>query len=185
MLNRPAEWKKPRRIFVDSMSDLFHRDVPDSYLDKVFDQMETVDWHIYQILTKRADRMRRYLQKRYGLRSIPPQIWLGVSVEENAFAWRADMLRKMGATVRFLSLEPLLGSVDRVSLDGIAWVIVGGESGPGHRSMALDWVRNVRDRCAEGGIAFFFKQWHKSSTGRILDGRTWDEMPDQPRARAR
>ena len=176
MLSRPSQWKAPRRIFVNSMSDLFHIDVPDAYVDKVFNVMEEVDRHTYQLLTKRPERMRRYLSKRYS-RSVPRHIWLGVSVESNAYAWRARMLRDIDVPIRFLSLEPLLGPVDEVDFSGISWVIVGGESGPGRRYMDPTWVRSVRDRCELEGVAFFFKQWHKASTGRELDGRTWDGMP--------
>ncbi len=177
MLEKPAEWKKPRRVFVDSMSDLFQSGVPDDYLDQVFDRMENVDRHVYQVLTKRPERARRYLRKRYAKQAMPEQIWMGVSVENNDYGWRAEMLREVRATIRFLSVEPMLGPIDRVALDGIAWVIVGGESGHGHRPMNVEWVRDVRDRCGFAGIPFFFKQWHKKNTGRLLDGRTWDEIP--------
>jgi protein gp37 len=177
MLLRPEQWRKPRRIFVNSMSDLFHRDVPDEYVDRVFEVMERVDHHIYQVLTKRPERMRRFLQSRYLARRAPANIWLGVSVESNEYAWRADMLRDTPAALRFLSMEPLIGATNRVSLIDIHWVIVGGESGPRHRPMDIAWAREIRDRCKESGIAFFFKQWHKAGTGRQLDGRTWDEMP--------
>jgi protein gp37 len=178
MLDRPGTWKKPRFIFVNSMSDLFHRFVSDDYIDEVFNRMERFDWHVYQLLTKRPERMRRYVKDRYSERPIPIQIWLGTSIESNDYAWRADMLRECNAAVRFLSIEPMLGPVNRVSLEGISWVIAGGESGPGRRPMESLWVRDVRDRCTSTGVAFFFKQWHKAGTGRMLDGRTWDEMPD-------
>jgi protein gp37 len=181
MLPRPAQWRGSKRIFVNSMSDLFHRDIPDEYIDRVFDVMEGVDRHIYQVLTKRPERMRRYLRKRYLGTTAPVQIWAGVSVESNAYAWRADMLRECPVSVRFLSMEPLIGSVDQVSINDLHWVIVGGESGPGRRPMAPSWVRDVRDRCVAQQIAFFFKQWHKAGTGRELDGRTWDEMPREAR----
>jgi len=177
MLDRPSEWKSPRRIFVNSMSDLFHVGVPDAYLDEVFGQMEAVDQHVYQILTKRPERMRRYLRKRYRDQVVAPHIWIGVSVENNDYAWRADMLREVPAVVRFLSIEPMLGPVDRVLLNGISWVIVGGESGPRYRPMDVAWVRDVRDRCINGGISFFFKQWHKADTGRLLDGAYWNQQP--------
>ena len=177
MLDRPGTWKSPKRIFVNSMSDLFHVGVPDEYLDRVFDRMEAIDRHIYQILTKRPERMRRYLNKRLGRKRLAPHIWTGVSVESNDYAWRVDMLRDVNAAVRFLSIEPMLGPVDNVSFEGIHWAIVGGESGPNKRPMEASWVRDVRDRCLGSGIAFFFKQWHKSNTGRLLDGRTWDQMP--------
>lgn len=178
MLDRPGRWIKPKRVFVNSMSDLFHRLVPDSYIDQVFDRMESANRHVYQLLTKRPDRLRRYAKRRYGSKLLPRHIWLGVSIENNDYAWCASMLRDANAAVRFLSVEPMLGSVNSVSLEGISWVIVGGESGPRHRPMQSAWVREVRDRCAKQSIAFFFKQWHKAGTGRLLDGRTWDEMPD-------
>ncbi len=177
MLGRPGEWRGAKRIFVNSMSDLFHRDVPDIYIDRVFGTMEQVDRHVYQVLTKRPERMMRYLKGRYGAALAPAHMWFGVSVESNAYAWRVDMLRRSPAQVRFLSMEPLIGAVDRVALTGIDWVIVGGESGPGRRRMEADWVRDVRDRCVAVGTAFFFKQWHKAGTGRELDGRTWDDLP--------
>jgi protein gp37 len=182
MLERPARWKSPRRIFVNSMSDLFHADVPDEYLDRVFASMEDVDRHIYQVLTKRPERMRRYVRRRYGSRAMPRHIWLGVSVESNAYAWRADMLREIDVPIRFLSVEPMLGPINRVSLRGMGWVIVGGESGHGWRPMNSSWVTHVRDRCVKMRIPFFFKQWHKNRTGRILDGRTWDELPQLQRS---
>lgn len=177
MLGRPASWKGRRRIFVNSMSDLFHVEVSDDYIDRVFLQMELVDRHIYQVLTKRPERLRRYARRRYGKGKAPSNIWFGVSVESGKYAWRADMLREVNAQTRFLSIEPMIGSVDNVSFGGIGWIIVGGESGPGKRPLDPDWVRAVRDRCVEAEIPFFFKQWHKAQTGRLLDGRTWDEIP--------
>lgn len=182
MLDRPTQWKAPRRVFVNSMSDLFHRDVPDHFIDQVFEQMETIDRHIFQILTKRPERMRRYLRKRCVGKSLAEHIWIGTSVESNNYAWRADMLRAVPAATRFLSVEPMLGSIENVSLDNIDWVIVGGESGPRFRSIDISWVRDVRDRCVKAKIPFFFKQWHKGKTGRMLDGRTWDEMPSHATA---
>jgi protein gp37 len=177
MLERPRQWKTGRFVFVNSMSDLFHRDVPDGYLDQVFARMEAVDRHTYQVLTKRPERMRRYVRARYRAEPVPAHIWLGASVEDNRVSWRADMLREVNVPVRFLSVEPMIGPIDGVDLTGMSWVIVGGESGPRHRSMDPDWVRDVRDRCTTAGIQFFFKQWHKKGTGRLLDGRTWDQMP--------
>ncbi len=177
MLERPAMWRGRRLIFVNSMSDLFHVDVPDEYIDRVFDRMEAVDRHTYQLLTKRPERLRRYAAKRYRNRPIPAHIWFGVSVESNKYAWRVDMLREVAAPVRFLSIEPMIGSVDKVNFDDISWIIVGGESGPRKRPIDPEWVRDVRDRCSGLAIAFFFKQWHKAGTGRELDGRTWNEMP--------
>lgn len=177
MLGRPSSWRKPQFIFVNSMSDLFHPDVPDEYIDLVFDEMEAVDRHVYQVLTKRPERLRRYARKRYGKRIISHHIWIGTTIESGEYAWRANMLREVNAPVRFLSMEPLIGPVDRVDLSGIGWVILGGESGPGRRPMDISWAREVRDRCLAADIPFFFKQWHKAGTGRELDGRTWDEMP--------
>jgi protein gp37 len=177
MLDRPRSWKKPSKIFVNSMSDLFHRDVPDEYLDDVFAVMENVDRHVYQVLTKRPERMRRYVRERYGSTGCTRHIWLGTSVENNDYAWRAAMLAQIKCRTRFLSIEPMIGSVDAVSLSGISWVIAGGESGPGFRPLDILWLRHLRDRCVAGGIAFFFKQWHKGNTGRVLDGTTWDEYP--------
>lgn len=180
MLQRPASWRKPQFIFVNSMSDMFHADVPDTYIDQVFEQMEAVDRHIYQLLTKRPERMRRYVRKRYANAVAPAQIWFGTTIESGDYAWRADMLREVNAKMRFLSIEPMIGPVDAVDFNGIGWIIVGGESGPGKRPMNPQWARDVRDRCLATGIPFFFKQWHKAGTGRILDGRTWDGMPLRP-----
>lgn len=177
MLQMPQRWKTPKRIFVNSMSDLFHRDIADSYIDTVFEQMEDVDRHIYQVLTKRPDRMRRYIANRFSKRHCPNHVWLGVSVESNDYSWRVDMLRSISARVKFISAEPLIGPLDRVDISGISWMIVGGESGPRHRPMSIEWVRQIRDRCVSGQVSFFFKQWHKAGTGRVLDGRTWDEIP--------
>jgi protein gp37 len=179
MLGRPTTWRKPQLVFVNSMSDLFHAEVPDEYIDRVFDEMEHVDRHIYQLLTKRPERMRRYVQRRYGNRTAPDQIWFGTTIESGEYAWRADMLRDVNSKTRFLSIEPMIGPVDNVNFKGIGWIIVGGESGPGRRPMEAQWARDVRDRCIAAGIPFFFKQWHKAGTGRELDGRTWDEMPSR------
>jgi protein gp37 len=179
MLPKPSSWRQPRKIFINSMSDLFHRFIPDEYIDRVMDEIERNDRHTFQLLTKRPERMRRYFWKRYGSARLPKQLWVGVSVENNDVAWRADMLREVNAPIRFLSIEPMIGPVDRVGLSGMAWVIVGGESGPHRRALAPAWVRDVRDRCQQAGIAFFFKQWHKGNTGRELDGKLWDEMPVQ------
>jgi protein gp37 len=159
------------------MSDLFHQDVRDHYINEVFDRMEAVDRHTYQLLTKRPERMRRFIRARYGDRSVPYHIWLGVSVENADYGWRVDHLRKINVPVRFISAEPLLGPLDGVDFTAISWVIVGGESGNGHRTMDGAWVQAIRDRCVSSCIPFFFKQWHKKATGRKLDGETWDEMP--------
>jgi protein gp37 len=178
MLEHPLHWRKPRRIFVNSMSDLFHEDVPAAYIEQVFDIMQRACWHQFQVLTKRSDRLlklNRVLQWR-------PHIWMGVSVESEDYLFRVDHLRSTGAAVKFLSVEPLLGPLHNIDLRGIDWVIVGGESGPNARPLEAAWVEELRDRCVAGKVPFFFKQWggvFKSRTGRILDGRKWDEMPIQ------
>ena len=179
-LSQPLSWKRPRMIFVNSMSDLFHKDVPTEFIDKVFDTMEAADWHVFQILTKRSPIMRDYLRRRYGSRLVPRHIWCGVSVEDDKAAARIRHLQDAPITTRFLSIEPLLGPVGDIDIEGVSWVIVGGESGPGARPMDADWVREIRDNCLNSEVPFFFKQWggvFKKRTGRILDGRTWDQMP--------
>jgi protein gp37 len=176
MLEHPLHWRKPRRIFVNSMSDLFHADVPLTYISEVFDVMIRADWHQYQVLTKRSDRLRAL----NSALSWQPHVWMGVSIENEDYIFRADDLIATGACVKFLSIEPLLGPLHKLTLKGIDWVIVGGESGPGARSVDPDWVRDLRDRCKREGVAFFFKQWGgvvKARTGRLLDGKTWDQMP--------
>ena len=175
-LTLPLEWAEPRRIFVNSMSDLYHEEVPVSFIRKVFHTMVRARWHTFQILTKRARRLAELGP------SLPwrPNIWQGASIENMDVAWRADELRKVPADLRFLSLEPLLGLLDDLDLTGIHWVIVGGESGPGARPMKKRWVISLRDKCHREAVPFFFKQWGgqiKSRAGRSLDGRTWDEMP--------
>lgn len=177
MLDRPASWRRPRRIFVNSMSDLFHQGVTDGYIGQVFDRMEAVERHTYQLLTKRPERLRRFIRARYGDGPVPQHIWLGVSVENADYAWRVDQLRSINVPVRFISAEPLLGPLDNVDFSGISWIIVGGESGNGHRAMNGTWVQAIRDRCVNSNIPFFFKQWHKKDTGRELDGQTWGELP--------
>ncbi len=182
-LDLPLRWKKPRRIFVNSMSDLFHPDVPGAFIDRVFDTMRQARWHRFQVLTKRALRMREYVLARthWRLAEDHPNIWLGTSVENADYMSRARLVRDLPVSVRFLSCEPLLGPLDlHPVLDGINWVIVGGESGHGARPMDPDWVIAIRDQCRRSGVPFFFKQWggvHKSRTGRRLRGRTWDQMP--------
>jgi len=176
MLDLPLTWRKPRRVFVNSMSDLFHEDVPLEFIRRVFGVMAKAHWHQYQLLTKRSARaleLDRHLDWR-------PNIWFGVSIENAAYVHRIEDLRRTRARVRFLSLEPLLGPLPALDLNGIDWVIVGGESGPRARPMKVEWVRQIRDQCLEAGVPFFFKQWggpFKSRTGRVLDGRTWDELP--------
>ena len=182
MLERPRRWHTPRLVFVNSMSDLFHVDIPDDYIDQVFSVISAHPQHTFQLLTKRAERMRRYIRSRFSDAAMPSNLWLGVSVEDNAASWRVPMLLETRPAVRFLSVEPMIGPVDRVALEGVSWVIAGGESGPRHRSMDPRWVRDLRDRCVALGVPFFFKQWHKGETGRLLDGRTWDEMPSHSAA---
>lgn len=181
-LDAPVRWKKGRLIFVNSMSDLFHDQVPLAYIKKVFQVMEGTPRHTYQVLTKRAERLEEVAPK---LRW-PDNVWMGVSVESADYKYRIDHLRRTKALTKFLSLEPLLGPLERLDLRGIDWAIVGGESGPGAREMSADWVRPIRDQCQKAGVAFHFKQWggtNKKRTGRILDGRTWDEWPSGERAR--
>jgi protein gp37 len=176
MLELPLHWKTPRRIFVNSMSDLFHVDVPFSYINDVFDMMRRARWHQFQVLTKRAERIEELSPELKW----QPNIWMGVSVENEEYLYRIDHLRKTGAHVKFLSLEPLLGPLPKMRLRGIDWAIVGGESGPGARPMNADWVTDIRDQCGKAGVAFFFKQWggvQKKKAGRTLEGRTWDQMP--------
>lgn len=179
-LQQPLEWRTPRRVFVNSMSDLFHKEVPLWFVDRVFDTMEAADWHVFQVLTKRSSLMVRYLRSRYGAGSAPPHIWLGVSVEDARNAVRLRHLRSANATTKFVSFEPLLGPVGDVDLDGIAWAIVGGESGPHARPMLEEWAIEIRDQCHASRVAFFFKQWggvRPKSGGRRLQGREWNQYP--------
>ncbi len=179
-LAQPLTWRRSRMIFVNSMSDLFHKRVPRAFIDQVFDTMEQADWHVFQVLTKRSSLMRDYLRHRYPDAVPPSNIWLGVSVEESSAKSRIDHLRQAPAAVRFLSIEPLIAAVGAMNLDGIHWVIAGGESGPGARPMHIDWAREVRNECADQDVPFFFKQWggfRPKSGGRQLDGREWNEMP--------
>jgi protein gp37 len=177
-LELPLKWKKPQTIFVNSMSDLFHEDVPEDFILRVFDVMCRADWHNYQILTKRAERLE-------SLNPILPwksNIWMGVTVEEQDFKYRIQHLQNTGAHIKFLSLEPLLSPITNLDLTNIDWVIVGGESGPKARPMQKSWVIDIRNQCQESGVPFFFKQWggvNKKKAGRELNGRTWDEMPLQ------
>jgi len=175
-LSEPLQWKKPQMIFVNSMSDLFHKDVPADYIQQVFSVMRQAHWHAFQVLTKRAERLLELdLQIEW-----PENVWMGVSVENQDYTYRIDLLRKSHAHVKFLSLEPLLGPLSQLNLDGIDWVIVGGESGPKSRPVRREWVTEIRDQCQRAGVPFFFKQWggtRKKKNGRSLDGRTWDEWP--------
>jgi protein gp37 len=182
-LAQPLAWSKSRMIFVNSMSDLFHKDIPRSFVDNVFDTMERATWHTFQVLTKRSSLMRDYLRDRYGDSQGPGHIWCGVSVEDSQAKTRVAHLRNAPAGVRFLSLEPLIGPLRNIEFEGIDWVIVGGESGPGSRPIKPEWVRELRDQCLQQGVAFFFKQWgglRPKSGGRLLDGLEWNEFP--PRA---
>ena len=163
------------------MSDLFHKEIPDEYIRQVFDTMERADWHIYQILTKRSSLMRDFVEKYYEDKPVPPHIWLGVSIEDSAAMTRLRHLKQTNASMRFVSFEPLLGPIGKVALDGIHWVIVGGESGPGARPMEAEWARSLRDQCLSQRIAFFFKQWGgrtPKAGGNTLDGCQWQEYPD-------
>jgi len=176
LLDLPHQWSRPRSIFVNSMSDLFHEDVPLEFVQQVFATIEATPRHTYQVLTKRAAR----LEELAAFLPWPKNLWMGVSVESAEVTWRIAHLKRVPASVRFLSVEPLLGPIRALPLDGIHWVIVGGESGPGARPLDERWVRNIQGQCARADVAFFFKQWggtNKRAAGRLLDGRTWDEMP--------
>ncbi len=176
VLEKPLEWKKPQLIFVNSMSDLFHKDVPVDFVQRVFDVMRRADWHIFQILTKRADRLEELSPEI----DWPANVWMGVSVETEKYVFRIDHLRRTAAKTKFLSLEPLLGPLHGLNLNDINWAIVGGESGPGARPIDQAWVTDIRDQCLAAKVPFFFKQWggvQKKRAGRLLQGRTWDEMP--------
>jgi protein gp37 len=181
-LKQPEKWTDPRRVFVNSMSDLFHAEIPNSYLREVFEVMLRVDHHNYQVLTKRPTRALRFFRLNHDLFPeglIPPHIWIGTSVENQAVSYRVRQLRAVPAAVRFLSCEPLLGDL-QLDLQEIHWVIVGGESGIGYRPMREEWVRSIQRQCEQQYVAFFFKQWGgrtPKAKGRMLDGRTWDEMP--------
>jgi protein gp37 len=176
MLEYPLRWKTPKTIFVNSMSDLFHKDVPVSFIQEVFDVMNRASWHRFQVLTKRSDRLHEVAKQIKWTENI----WMGVTVESSDYVHRIDHLRDTGAMVKFLSLEPLLGPLPKLNLTDIDWAIVGGESGPGARPMEKEWALDIRDQCRKAGVAFFFKQWGgvwKKKTGRVLEGKTWDEMP--------
>jgi protein gp37 len=180
-LPEPLRWRTPKMVFVNSMSDLFHKDVPDDYVLAVVRVMQLANWHTYQVLTKRSERLRDLLRTRLASAAEAPHTWWGVSVENRRHGLpRIDHLRAAPARVRFLSIEPLLEDLGPINLQGIHWVIVGGESGPGARPMQKEWVLSIRDRCQQASVPFFFKQWggvRKSAAGRELDGRTYDEMP--------
>ncbi len=176
-LDLPLKWKTSKKIFVNSMSDLFHENMPQAFLKRCFDVMEQADWHIYQILTKRPERMQSFVRE-YG--HVPGHIWLGTSVEMAMYKSRIEILKQVDCNIKFISFEPLVGAVGEVDLSGISWAIAGGESGPNHRPILREWVREIRDQCGEQGVSFFFKQWGgitPKSGGRRLDGREWNEYP--------
>lgn len=180
-LEQPQHWLRPRLIFVNSMSDLFHKNIPSAFVDSVFDSMETADWHVYQILTKRSSLMRDFVNRRYANREPPDHIWLGVSIENASTLGRLRHLKQSTASTRFVSFEPLLGPVGDVDLASVHWVIAGGESGPRARPMDIQWVRDIRDQCVGQDVAFFFKQWGgrtPKAGGNTLDGRKWLEYPN-------
>ena len=175
-LNLPLSWKRPQTIFVNSMSDLFHEDVPLDFIHRVFDVMQQAHWHLFQILTKRSQRLAELAP----LLPWPSNVWMGATVENGDCVDRIDHLRSVPAAMRFLSLEPLLGPLPALDLAGIHWVIVGGESGPGARPMAEQWALDIRDQCQQARVAFFFKQWggvNKKKAGRTLGGKTWSQLP--------
>jgi protein gp37 len=180
-LEQPLIWRRPRMIFVNSMSDLFHKEIPLDFIGRVFDTMERAHWHTFQVLTKRSSLMRDFLRRRYGSGRGPAHMWFGVSVEDGTKISRIRHLRDAPAGIRFLSIEPLIGPMGHLDLSGIDWVIVGGESGPGARPMLRAWVRDIRDQCKTARVPFFFKQWgglRPKSGGRKLDGREWSQFPD-------
>jgi protein gp37 len=177
VVDLPLRWRKPRKIFVNSMSDLFHRDVPVEFISRCFDVMRRAAQHTFQVLTKRPERAAEMAHQLPW----PGNVWMGTSVENADYVWRVAELARVPAQVRFLSVEPLLGPIPELPLDGIHWVIVGGESGPGARPMHENWVLDIRDQCQSAEVPFFFKQWggvNKSRTGRTLQGRTWDGLPE-------
>jgi protein gp37 len=175
-LDDPLNWKKPSIIFVNSMSDLFHEDVPMEFIKKVFDTMNKASWHTFQILTKRVERLAAVANQL----NWSPNIWQGVTVESGAYKYRVDYLRRVPSAVRFISFEPLIGEIKNIDFTGINWSIVGGESGFQARQMKEEWVLNIKEECERQGVLFYFKQWggiNKKKTGRTLLGKTWDEMP--------
>jgi len=184
-LLQPLTWKRPRMVFVNSMSDLFHKEIPQAHIAAVFDTMERADWHTYQVLTKRSSLLQKFVNNRYRTKPAPRHIWLGVSVEDEKAATRIAHLQEAKAGVRFLSIEPLLAPVGQLNLTGIDWVIVGGESGPHARPMDAKWVIDIRNQCVKARVAFFFKQWGGRSPkagGRLLEGKEWSQFPGRRRA---
>lgn len=183
-LKIPLRWKQPHTIFVNSMSDLFHRDIPVSFISKVFDVMCRASHHRFQALTKRSQRLLHLSTKLPW----PQNVWMGVTVENADYTFRIDHLRQTGAAIKFISFEPLLGPIPNIDLEGIDWVIVGGESGPKARVMRPEWAIDIRNQCRTAGVPFFFKQWggaNKKKNGRMLEGRTWDQMPVKPKTQMR
>ena len=181
-LEQPVRWRKPRMIFVNSMSDLFHKEIDRTFIDRVFDVMERADWHVFQVLTKRSSLMRNYVRERYCGGCVPRHIWLGVSVEDSGHVSRISHLKDVNSEARFISFEPLLGNVGDVDLSSIAWAIVGGESGPNARPMEGEWAVWIKQICQRDGVEFFFKQWggpRPKSNGRTLEGMEWDGFPWQ------
>jgi protein gp37 len=179
VLEDPLKWKKPRLIFVNPMSDLFHEKIPVAYLRQIFDVMRRADWHVFQILTKRTERLAK-MSPRIDW---PPNVWMGVTVESARFTHRIDLLRSTGAAIKWLSMEPLLSAVPDINLTGIDWIVVGGESGPGARLMKKEWVVDIQRQCREQNVHFFFKQWggmNKKEAGRRLNGHIYDAMPELP-----
>jgi protein gp37 len=177
-LELPLTWRKPRMIFVNSMSDLFHERIPLDFIERVFETMQRAEWHTFQILTKRHQRLAELAPSL----AWPSNVWMGVSIENRRWTLRAEYLREVPSAVRFISAEPLLGKLDGLDLTGIDWLIAGGESGPRYRPVNVEWIRDLRDRCAGQGVAFFFKQWGgrtSKARGRVLDDREWSEMPVQ------
>lgn len=180
-VEQPLKWKKSKMVFVNSMSDLFHKAVPKDYIALVFETMENASWHIFQVLTKRSSLMREFINERYRNAPVPEHIWLGASIEDHSKRSRIKHVQDTNASVRFLSIEPLIGPPGKMDLKKIQWVIVGGESGPNARPMQLSWARSVRDQCIEQNVPFFFKQWggfRPKSGGRELDGKEWNEFPE-------
>lgn len=182
LIEKPLRWKKAKYVFVNSMSDLFHEDVPPEFIKRIFKMMVRANWHIFQVLTKRSERLLKIAN------DLPwaQNIWMGVTVESQDYIYRIDHLRNISARKKFISVEPMLGPIGRLPLNGIDWVIVGGESGPGARPIKPEWVRTIRDQCLNRGVSFFFKQWgglQRARAGRVLDGRTWDEIPFSNRER--
>jgi protein gp37 len=179
-LEQPLRWKHSKKIFVNSMSDLFHKEIPFDFIDRVFGTMEQAPWHTFQVLTKRSSRLRSYVNRRYPDRLAPQHIWLGTSVEDGTKKSRIRHIQETNASVRFLSVEPLIGPIGDLDLNGVHWVIVGGESGPRARPMLPEWAQGVRDQCRVARVPFFFKQWGGKTPkagGRLLDGREWNQLP--------